>query len=152
MQREGEAGAGDQPGGVLPGDGEPAISAIDSLIGAMPGRGLAAADRDGASPRESQVSVADMAVVHGVAGVVPGAGSWMSPVSGADSDDPELGEGGQAVWRRVAFQLRAWAWSQPARPARFKRFLYRQRRRAMVMEVVMVAGRLGGAQRRQNVS
>ena len=55
------------------------------------------ADRDGrVGEGNQQVSVADIAVVRGVAGVVPGAGEL--DVAGecvADGGGPELGQGGQ---------------------------------------------------------
>ena len=100
VQREGEGGAGDQPGGVLPGEtGEPDGLGDRQPDGGDAGRAaLAAADRDGrVTEGNQQVSVADIAVVHGVvAGVVPGAGEL--DVAGervADGGGPELGEGGQ---------------------------------------------------------
>ena len=95
VQREGEAGAGDQPGGVLPGEtGEPGGLGDRQLDGGDAGwAGLAAADRDGrVAEGNQQVSVADIAVVSGVAGVVPGAGEL--DVAGervADGGGPELG-------------------------------------------------------------
>ena len=60
MQREGEADAGDQPGGVLPGEaGEPGGLGDRQLDGGDAGR--AAADRDGrVTEGNQQVSVADM--------------------------------------------------------------------------------------------
>ena len=99
VQREGEASAGDQPGGVLPGEtGEPGGLGDRQPDGGDAGRaGLAAADRDGrVIEGNQQVSVADIAVVHGVAGVMPGAGELDVAGEGiADGGGPELGEGGQ---------------------------------------------------------
>ena len=98
VQREGEAGAGDQPGGVLPGEtGKPGGLGDRQPDEGDAGRGgLPAADRDGrVTEGNQQVSVADIAVVHD-AGVVPGAGEL--DVAGervADGGGPELGEGGQ---------------------------------------------------------
>src|SRR5271156_2101793 len=72
VQRGGEAGAGDQPGGVLPGEsGEPGGLGDRQRDGGDAGRaGLAAADRDGRVTEGNQrVSVADIAVIRGAAGV-----------------------------------------------------------------------------------
>jgi hypothetical protein len=99
VQREGEAGAGDQPGGVPPGQtGEPGGLGDRQPDGGDAGRAvLPAADRDGrVTEGDQQVSVADIAVVDGAAGAVPGAGEL--DVAGervADGGGPELSEGGQ---------------------------------------------------------
>src|SRR5260370_28403892 len=64
-EREGQAGAGDQPGGVLPGEaGEPGGLGERQLDGGDPWRaGLPAAIRDGrVAEGYLQVSVADVAV------------------------------------------------------------------------------------------
>jgi hypothetical protein len=130
VQREGEAGAGDQPGGGLPGEtGQPGGLGDRQPDGGEAGRaGLAAADRDRrVTEGNQQVSVADIAVVHGVAGVVPGAGEL--DVAGervADGGAPELGEGGQGGVAADAVPAPGLG-LVPAEHvlARFERFLYR---------------------------
>jgi hypothetical protein len=101
-QREGEAGAGDQPGGVLPGeDGEPGGLGDGQLDGCDAGRaGLAAAAGDGrVAEGYLQVSVADVVAGRRVRVVVvaeAGGGEIDAAVECApDGGGPELGEGGQ---------------------------------------------------------
>ena len=76
-QCEAEAGAGDEPGGVLHGEaGEPGGLGDRQLDGGDAWRaGQPAADGHGrVAEGDLQVSVADMAVVHGGAAVVPALG------------------------------------------------------------------------------
>src|SRR5712691_3326416 len=100
-QREGQAGAGDEPGGVLPGEaGEPGGLGDGQFDGGDAGRaGLPAAGRDGrVAEGYLQVSVADVAVAaRGAAGmVIAGAGGGQGDGAGQRAPDgggAELGEG-----------------------------------------------------------
>src|SRR5260370_1108735 len=100
--REGRAGAGDQPGGVLPGEaGEPGGLGERQLDGGDPWRaGLPAAIRDGrVAEGYLQVSVADVAVAsRGAARMVlavAGGGGEAGRQRAPGGAGPELGGGGQ---------------------------------------------------------
>jgi len=153
VQREGEAGAGDQPGGVLPGQtGKPGGLGDRQPDGGDAGRaGLAAADRDGrvtegisrSASLESPSSMVSLVPCPG-----PGSGMWrVSALRMAAARSWARAAG--AVWRQMLFQLRAWVWSQPSTSLPVLNVSCTgQRRPAMVMKYVMVAGRPGGAQHR----
>ena len=102
-QREGEAGAGDQPGGVLRGEAGEAGGLGDRQPDGGDARraGLPAAGGDGrVAEGDLQVSVGDIGVVDGGAAVVRvlagGGGQLDGAAQGAsDGGGPELGEGGQ---------------------------------------------------------
>src|SRR5512142_2333441 len=125
-----EPGAVGRPGGVWPGrPGEAGGLGGRQPEGGEAGRaGLAAADWDGRVTKgNQQVSVADVAGVHGAAGVVPGAGQL--DVAGecvADGGGPELGEGGQGGVPADAVPAPGLGLVPAERVlARFERFLYR---------------------------
>ncbi len=99
-----------------------AVSAIDSLIGAMPGgQGWPPRTGTGASPREISRSaslISPSSTVSLVSCPVPG--SWMWPVSALRmAAARSWARAARAVWRQMPFQLRAWAWAwshrQPGR-------------------------------------
>src|SRR5262249_49917614 len=99
-QREGQAGAGDQPGGELPGEaGEPGGLRDGPPDGGDAGRArLPAARRDGrVAEGYLQVSVADVAVGRDAAGMVIAlAGGGEGDAAGQRAPDgggPQLGQG-----------------------------------------------------------
>ena len=100
-EREGQAGAGDQPGGVLPGEAdEPGRLGDGQLDGGDAGRArLPGARRDGrVAEGDLQVGVADIAVGRGAAGmVIAVAGGGEGDAAGQRAPDgggPQLGQGG----------------------------------------------------------
>ena len=89
-----------------------AVSAIDSLMGGDAGRaGLAAAGRDGRVTKgNQQVGVADVAVVHGVAGVVPGAGELdVAGMGIADGGGREISRRISRYWPLILVSVIAWS-------------------------------------------
>ena len=133
-EREGQAGAGDQPGGVLPGEaGEPGGLGERQLDGGDPWRaGLPAAIRDGrVAEGYLQVSVADVAVAsRGAARMVLAVAGGEGDAAGqraADGAGAELGEGGQGGVPADAVPAPGLA-LVPAEHvlARFERFLRRE--------------------------
>jgi hypothetical protein len=127
-QREGEPGAGDQPGERLAcqagqpgglGDGQP--DRCD------PGRArLAAAGGDGTSPRgisRSASSTSSSWPFAGDAWAVSWGGQGDVAAQGvADGRVAELGEGGQRGVPAAASQVRAWDWPSPACPFQSRTF------------------------------
>ena len=133
-----------------------AVSATDSLMAGMRGgHGCPPRAGTGASPRGMRRSASLTCSsspgpqAGGVA--VPGAaGRQMAPADGvADGYLAELGEGGQGGVPVRPSQVRTWHWSHPST---FFPVLNvsstGQRRPAMVMKYVMVAGLSSGAQHR----
>ena len=123
VQREGEASAGDQPGGVLPGEtGEPGGLGDRQPDGGDAGRaGLAAATGTGASSRgisRSASLISPWCPVSLVSCPVPG--SWMWPVRALRMAAARAGRGrpgrcggrcrSSSVWGSITRSGLAWAW------------------------------------------
>ena len=160
-QGEREPGPADQPGGVLPGQGgEPGGFGDGQLDGAdVLGEVLPGAGGDGrVAERDPQVSVLDLSVarvgvqVAGLAVAVAGGRGGKGDDAGqgvADGDLAELGKAGQRGVPDIPSKVRIWDWSQPSTSLPVLNVSSTgQRRPAMVMKDVMVAGRFSGAQHR----
>ena len=136
------AGEADQPGGL--GDGE--LDRADAGRAWLSGPGGDGRVAEG----DAQVSADGLLLLLLILlGAGRGREGDVAAQGVADGGMTELGEGGQGVCRQIASQVRTWDWSQPSVSFPVLNVSSQaQRRPAMVMKNVIVAGWPSGDQHR----